>query len=437
MRSKRFRLWLALSLVIVLAAAATSMREESGAAVPDSRDLAMALPDLAEALAVRVRGSEASARDTEASGQGSAAPDQDSKASAQGSAAAGQNSEAAPARGSEAPAQGSESSGQGSEAPPQISESPVHPPASPVRDTLPPVRITFLDVGQADAVLIQTPEGRTALVDAGRRSPVGQLRRLGVTAIDLLVATHAHADHIGGMAAVIEEIPVGNFMDNAKPHTTRTYERLMSLLERYSNIVYLRAVPRRINLGRTSIDVLPMSPDRSLDQNNRSVALVVRHGNFSAFLSGDSEIEQLNYLVGRSAVPRITLMKAPHHGSRDAFSDAFVSVARPQVVVISVGRNNRYGHPSPEVVRKYSSAVGRVYRTDRDGAVTVLGFSDGSHEVRVGAAAYGAWEGGAGRGAERGGGAGGAGGEGRPRASGGSSPDAGSAEGDAAGLAAR
>ena len=246
------------------------------------------------------------------------------------------------------------------------------------------LRITFLDVGQADAVLIQAPEGQTALVDAGRRSPVDGLRALGVEEIDLLVATHAHADHIGGMTDVLDAFPVRYFMDNAMPHTTRTYQRLMEEVERRSDVTYLAPEPpRRIALGAASIEALPLPPPRARDQNNRSVTLVVRHGRFSAFLSGDSEERQLNFLTAVGAVHPMTLLKAPHHGSDNGFTPAFLQVARPEVVVISVGERNQYGHPGPQALAAFSSIAREVYRTDRDGTVTVLGFPDGAHRVTL------------------------------------------------------
>lgn len=251
---------------------------------------------------------------------------------------------------------------------------------TPLQDPPAPVQVAFLDVGQADAVLIRAPEGQTALVDAGRRSPVDALRKLNVTEIDLLVATHAHADHIGGMTAVLQEFSVRYFMDNGMPHTTRTYQRLMEELERRPGIVYLNAEPRTIALGSVDVEVLPLPAARGRDQNNRSVALVVRYGRFTALLTGDSEVRQLNFLAGKGVVPRATLLKAPHHGSGNGFTPSFLRAAQPQVVVVSVGRNG-YGHPRPEALAAFAAAADHVYRTDRDGTVTVLGFPDGRHTV--------------------------------------------------------
>ncbi|MDE2806584.1 MAG: lamin tail domain-containing protein [Gemmatimonadota bacterium] len=251
---------------------------------------------------------------------------------------------------------------------------------SPTDTTL---AITFLDVGQGDAVLIRAPEGQTALVDAGRRDIVPLLREMGVDGIDLLVATHPHADHIGGMAAVIRSMPVRFYMDSGQPHTTATYRGLLAALEARPEITYLEAVPRTISLGSAEIEVLPLLPRATTDLNNRSVALVVRFGSFTALLSGDSEVQQLTHLVGRGVVPAVTLLKAPHHGSDNGFTWPFLEAARPEVVVISVGRNG-YGHPRPAALRAYADVGATVLRTDLAGHVAILGYEHGDFGVARG-----------------------------------------------------
>ncbi len=254
-----------------------------------------------------------------------------------------------------------------------------------------PVRITFLDVGQADAVLIQAPAGQTALLDAGLPSPTAALRERGVTAIDLLVASHAHADHIGGMTAVLEAFPIRFYMDNGIPHTSIIYRRLLEALQPRPEIKYLNADSRTITLGDATLEVLsaaPFPPSSAIaelavetatdslpdapadtapwiaadDQNNRSIGLILRLGSFAAFFSGDSEVEQLTWLLRKDAVPDITLLKAPHHGSRNGVTLEYLEVARPEVVVISVGDGNVYGHPHPEALELYG-AFADVYRT--------------------------------------------------------------------------
>ena len=256
-------------------------------------------------------------------------------------------------------------------------------PSAPIVDPDSVLRITFLDVGQADAVLIQAPGGRTALVDAGRDDIVPLLRQFGVSEIDLLVATHPHADHIGGMAGVIAAFPVRFYMDNGEPHTTRTYRRLLAALDARPEITYLEASPRTLTLGEVEIDVLPLLPPGTTDHNDRSVTLLVRFGEFRALLSGDSEVRQLSHLMNRGAVREVALLKAPHHGSDNGFTWEFLNAARPRVVVISVGRNN-YGHPRPAALRAYEASGATVFRTDRHGHVSVQGRESGDYDVSFG-----------------------------------------------------
>ncbi|MDP2954870.1 MAG: MBL fold metallo-hydrolase [Longimicrobiales bacterium] len=244
------------------------------------------------------------------------------------------------------------------------------------------LQITFLDVGQADAILIRAPEGQTALVDAGEGAPLSALAALGVTGLDLLVASHPHDDHIGGMVGVVEALPVRFFMDNGVPHTTATYRELVRALERRPEIRYLEAQPRRIQLGSSEIEVLPLPPPGDANLNNRSVSLVVRYGAFALLLTGDSQGPQLGFLVEAGLVPDVTVLKAPHHGSDNGLTWEFLEAARPQVLVISVGANG-YGHPGLAALEAYAAVSEGVYRTDVDGEVTIRGYEDGSYEVYV------------------------------------------------------
>jgi len=248
-----------------------------------------------------------------------------------------------------------------------------------------PVEVVFLDVGQGDAIVVRAPEGQTALIDAGPGVDLSAaLERLGVERLDLVVASHPHADHIGGMWQVLESVPVRFYMDNGQPHTTATYLSVMRTLRSRPDISYLESVPRTLSLGSVSIRVLPLPAHASSNPNNHSVGLVVEHGEFRAFLSGDSERPELDHFLRAGAVPDVTLLKAPHHGSDDAVSEPFLSTARPEVVVISVGYGNRYGHPSVAALSTYPRYAKEVYRTDLHGQVTVAGYGDGSYEVSLG-----------------------------------------------------
>ena len=259
----------------------------------------------------------------------------------------------------------------------------AHPTPSAAQQDDPYVQITFLDVGQADAVVIRAPEGQTALIDAGQSEVLQLLREMGIGEIGLAVATHPHADHIGGMADVLNGLPVRFYMDNGQPHTTATYRRLLQTLQEQTDITYLAAEPRTISLGSAELEVLPLPPPDPDDLNNRSVGLVLRFGSFTAFFSGDSEIEELTHFLALGVVPDVTLLKAPHHGSDNGFTPDFLQASRPEVVVISVG-DNTYGHPRREALDAYEGVAEGVFRTDRSGHVTVLGYADGRYVVLSG-----------------------------------------------------
>lgn len=242
---------------------------------------------------------------------------------------------------------------------------------------LPRVELIFLDVGQGDAVVIRSPEGKTVLIDAGRGSIVHQLAGLGIDTIDLAIASHAHADHIGGMEGVLRSFPVRYYMDNGGPHTTATYQSLMWHVER-SEITYLEASARTIMLGSVSLRILP--PPAQGDHNNRSVGVVVEFGTFKAMLTGDSEWAELRHFLD-FGVPDVAVLKAAHHGSYNGVNETWLAATKPEAVVISVGANP-YGHPNAEAVRTYEASAA-VYRTDIHGRITVRATADGATQVET------------------------------------------------------
>jgi beta-lactamase superfamily II metal-dependent hydrolase len=243
------------------------------------------------------------------------------------------------------------------------------------------VELTFLDVGQGDAILIRSPEGQLALVDAGSTFPAEALRRHGVRSLDLAVATHPHADHIGGMAGVLRALSPRSYLDNGVPHTTSTYSLVMSYLQR-SDITYLQATDRRLELGTVTLHILP-PPTQAANLNDQSVGIVVEYGDFKALLTGDAETTELEHFL-QLGMPDVTVLKASHHGDRDGVSTAWLDATRPELVVVSCGRDNQYGHPDPEALTLYRDAADAVYRTDLHSDVTIRGAPDGSYQVETG-----------------------------------------------------
>ncbi len=246
------------------------------------------------------------------------------------------------------------------------------------------VELIFLDVGQGDAIVVRSPEGKVALIDSGNDPGIVYLlRRHGIDSIDIVIASHPHADHIGGMPAVLAGFPVRFYMDNDVPHTTATYRNVLWAV-RNSDVTYLEATARTIELGSIDIHVLPPMPGGD-NLNNQSIGLLVEYGEFKALLTGDSEIAELNHFMSLD-VSDVTLLKAAHHGSRDAVSPAWLSMTKPEVVVISVGSANPYGHPHEWAMRYYRAACDAIYRTDLHGHVTIQGNVDGTFVVNTGRA---------------------------------------------------
>lgn len=247
------------------------------------------------------------------------------------------------------------------------------------------MQLAFLDVGQGDAALVTTPEGRRVLIDAGpdRDDVAALLRARGIDTVDLAVASHNHADHIGGMAAAVRGVVVRNYLDNGVPTTTATYARTLDAVEARGTR-YLRASERTITVGSVTFRVLPVPAGMDADdQNNQSVGVVVEHGGFRALFTGDAEEAERGFWRRSGRLPAAAVLKVSHHGSPNGTDARWLDAVRPSLAVISVGTGNTYGHPGPGVLKLLAARRVRTLRTDRDGEVVVTGRPDGSFTVRT------------------------------------------------------
>ncbi|HEY0779980.1 MAG TPA: MBL fold metallo-hydrolase [Gemmatirosa sp.] len=249
------------------------------------------------------------------------------------------------------------------------------------------LRITQLDVGQGDAALVTTPEGRRVLIDGGTSATAvaALLAGAGIDTLDLVIASHNHADHIGGLPRVFTTCVVRAYIENGLPQPTAIYARLVGAVERMPNIRVLAATARTVTIGSVTLRILPPSGVNTT-QNDNSVGVLVGYGAFRALFTGDSERRELAHWLAHGEVPRVTLVKAAHHGASNGTTAAWVRATHPAVTIISVGAENRYGHPSAAVERMWAAVPSEVYRTDRDGAIEVRATADGRYAVRTHAA---------------------------------------------------
>ena len=256
------------------------------------------------------------------------------------------------------------------------------------------LRIHFIDVGQGDAIAIRTPASRWLLVDTGppTRRPddphpvVMEMRRLGVSRLEALVLTHPDLDHIGGATAVLGAVEVGEIVDPATPTGRPAYVELLALAES-RGIGWRRALAGQTwKMDGVEFAVLAPAEEPIIgdtDANASSVIIVVSHGDFDVLLTGDAPAEAERAILPELAAraPALEILKVGHHGSDTSTDPLLLERVRPQVAILSLGRNNRYGHPKPIVLRRLIESGAAIHRTDLHGSVTVTGWPDGSYGV--------------------------------------------------------
>jgi competence protein ComEC len=245
-------------------------------------------------------------------------------------------------------------------------------------------RVVFLDVGQGDATVIIPAGGAPMLVDAGgvpgsafdlgRRVTVPALWAFGLRRLDALVLTHGDPDHVGGAPAVIRTFVPREVWEGVPVPRHEGLQRLRAeAAARGSHWRAVRAGETTAN-GAASIGVLnPPDPDweRQKVRNDDSIVLDVRVGGVAFLLPGDAGGDVDAAIASRWRAAPLAVVKAPHHGSASGSSRRLIDAVRPAAVVFSAGKGNRFGHPAPAVIARYTTAGARVFRTDEDGAIVM------------------------------------------------------------------
>lgn len=259
--------------------------------------------------------------------------------------------------------------------------------------------VTAIDVGQADALLVRTPSGHAYLVDAGGRlergpnaaggSPaeaVGErvvvpfLVRAGIHHLDAVLLSHPHGDHVGGLAPVLRALGAGLFADSGQTYPGHAYhDALDAARERHVPIAY----PHGGDVWRTDDGLtfrfygptLPLLTNTRNDINNNSLVFRLEYGRFRMLFTGDAGAEAETRILASGADLRADILKVGHHGSAYSSTPEFIRAVSPTFAVISVGRDNLFGHPARSTPETLERGGAHVYRTDEDGAVTIS--SDG------------------------------------------------------------
>lgn len=248
----------------------------------------------------------------------------------------------------------------------------LEPPAAPLS-------VHVIDVGQADSILVLSG-GKSMLIDGGNRDDAdlvaAYLRSQGVKQLDIVVGTHPHEDHIGGLVQIIKDFPVGKIYMPRVTHTSKTYEDLLTNIKNAGLKVTPVKPGLKVDLAEEVTGVF-LSPVASSYEglNNYSAVLKLTYQDTSFLFTGDAEAEVEKELLASGTDLSSTVLKVAHHGSNSSTTTDFLQAVRPKIAVISVGKDNSYGHPSPKVLNRLEKANVQVFRTDVHGTVVLA--SDG------------------------------------------------------------
>jgi competence protein ComEC len=248
------------------------------------------------------------------------------------------------------------------------------PTITPIPSPTPPLALTvhFIDVGQGDAILIDSGD-IDILVDGGRTSAsvLAYLQGQGIADIDLLVATHPDADHIGGLADVLAQYQVNEIWVNGDTATSQTYQDFAAAVTAEGATVREPTRGYTTQMDGLSIDVLNPTSQRTGDSNEDSVVFRLVCGEVSVLLTGDATSDSEASMLAAGLTLDSDVLKVAHHGSRYSTSAPFLAAVTPEDAVISVGAGNPYGHPAQETLDRLAAAGATVYRTDQDGTVVL------------------------------------------------------------------
>ena len=235
--------------------------------------------------------------------------------------------------------------------------------------------VKFLDVGQGDSILIYS-NGQTALIDTGTEESAldicRELNKLDIDKIDVLLETHLHMDHIGGIEKVVSRFEIGNLILPDLTSDSEGYPAANAAKKsvlKTEGAVYTATPGMYINIGDFEITVLAYYADKS-EENDRSIVCMAKIGEIKFLFPGDAQESTEKEMIKDDIDFDCDVLKVGHHGSKTSSCDEFISVATPEYAVISVGSNNQYSHPNKDIVEALKDSGAEIYRTNNQGSIT-------------------------------------------------------------------
>lgn len=240
--------------------------------------------------------------------------------------------------------------------------------------------VSYIDVGQADSILIQTPGGKNVLIDAGNNGDattiVTYLKNQKIIRLDYVIGTHSHEDHIGSLDTIIRTFDIGQIVMPKESSNTQTFRDLITAMSDKGLKPLEAKAGVKLDLG-SEIYAELLAPNSSSyeDTNDYSAVLRLVYGKNSFLFTGDAETQSESEMLHLGSQLKVDVLKVGHHGSRTSSTQAFLKLVAPKYAIISVGKGNSYGHPTVDALARLSSVGATIYRTDESG--TIVCESDG------------------------------------------------------------
>ena len=269
----------------------------------------------------------------------------------------------------------------------ELTKQPVNGNPTPNQfDSAEQVKVHILDIGQGDAILIQSTK-ENILIDGGNKGQgenvIQYLKKFNVKQLNAVISTHQDADHIGGLADVIDAFPVKSVFAPRVTHTTFAYRNFLQSVKAKQLKIHVAkegiSIPVEENMLKLQF-IGPIKEYVQSDLNDWSAVLLMQYGVNKFLFTGDAETRAEEDMLAAHLIPKVDVLKVSHHGAKEATNANFLSQAKPTYAAISVGTDNRYDHPTSEALNRLKKAHAKIYRTDEDGTIT---FSSNGKNISV------------------------------------------------------